>query len=434
MNKLLNKAAIIGVITSASIFSAAYGDVPSNMLPSFNNGTNVDVTSQGSKMNIKVTGGTNSVGSANWNSFNIGKDAHVNVEFTAHNQTSFNKVAQTGGLSEIYGKFTNSSSFSKGYENTGKVILLNPNGVLFGSGANVNLNSFTVSTMDGQYDTKTKSLILSKQSEASNAEITVKDGAEIYGGKNVSFASDNINIYSGSKISTNKINGANVKLITSDGVNFTYALDGAVKKISKPIKSNKPMNITVQGTIVSEDTEIINTSTNVKSSVNTTGMNKKATVAIREKDGSILLTDETAISKPETYEQEAVSSGMLISDEPVVEPPEIVEVSSGMLVADEPVIEQPEIVEVSSGMLLPDEPVIEKPEIIEVSSGMLLPDEPVAAKKEIAQAGSNISVQRQNSEKMKISEVIQGIIFSKEQKKISKPLKKEEMTEIYNHF
>ena len=379
MNKLLNRAAIIGMITSASLFPASYADISANTLPSFNNGTNVDVTSNGNNMNIKITGGTKSVGTANWNSFNIGKDAHVNVEFTAPNQTSLNRVSASGGLSQIYGKFTNSSTYSQGYESTGKVILLNPNGVLFGNGANVNLNSFTVSTLDGKYDEKNKALILKASSSDKNSGITVEKGAEIHGDKGVLFASDNINVYSGSKISTNLsnswANGGKVKLITSDGVTFSYLSNGKLRKASKPYKSDKTMHINIQGTVISNDTEIINASLNNKSTVNTEGMNKKATSMVQTSDGDIILTEDKAITKPEVYEHEIVTSGMLVSEEPKVEPVEVVEVSSGMLVPEEPVIEKPEVVEVSSGMLVPEDTQVKQPVVTDVIKGETVSEE-----------------------------------------------------------
>ena len=144
MKKLLCTTLAVGLMSSMS-FTPAFADVDANMLPGFNSGTNVDVSTTGNKMNVQINAGKGGIGTANWDYFHVGKDATVNFEFTDHNQTALNKVSATGGLSQIYGNITSSGCASCGYDTvaTSKVILINPNGVLFGDGANVNLNSFT---------------------------------------------------------------------------------------------------------------------------------------------------------------------------------------------------------------------------------------------------------------------------------------------------
>ena len=150
-----------GVFASTSLAPAFALNV--NALPKFDSDNslhhNVNVTTPENgvvDMNVQIQGGKGSVGTAYWDSFNVGANKHVNFEFTNHNQTSLNHVNQAGGLSEIYGQITNSGCDGCGYAATSKVILLNPNGVLFGNGANVNLNSFTVSKLDGTYETLKK--------------------------------------------------------------------------------------------------------------------------------------------------------------------------------------------------------------------------------------------------------------------------------------
>ena len=147
MRKLLSAAVALGVLASTSLTPIAYADVAVNALPTLNNAINANVTTSGSNMNVQINAGQGGLGTLNWDTYNVGKDASVNYEFSAHNQTALNKVSATGGLSQIYGKITSSGCHNCGYEGTGKVILLNPNGVLFGNGANVDLNSFTVSTV-----------------------------------------------------------------------------------------------------------------------------------------------------------------------------------------------------------------------------------------------------------------------------------------------
>ena len=202
MRKLLSTALILGVIGSTSVLPV-YADIAVDALPKLDSAINADVTTNGSNMNVQINAGQGGVGTINWGSFNVGKDAGVNYEFTAHNQTALNKVDAAGGLSQIYGKITSSGCSGCGYDATGKVILINPNGVLFGDGANVNLNSFTVSTMNGTFDANKNELQLDRNGATSKYGILVEDGAKIYADKGVTFASDNVSIYNGSKISTN---------------------------------------------------------------------------------------------------------------------------------------------------------------------------------------------------------------------------------------
>ena len=201
MKKLLSTTIAVGMFATIN-FSPVLAAVDVNALPSLNNATNASVTTDANNMNVQINAGQGGVGTLNWNSFNVGKDASVNYEFTAHNQTALNKVDAAGGLSQIYGNITSSGCFNCGYDATGKVILINPNGVLFGESANVNLNSFTVSTFNGVYDEATNKLQLDRNGK-SEYGIIVLDGAKIHGDKAINFASDNVAVYNGSKITTN---------------------------------------------------------------------------------------------------------------------------------------------------------------------------------------------------------------------------------------
>ena len=302
MRKLLSTTIAVGIFASVGFTSAAFADVAAGALPSLNNATNADVTTAGNNMNIQIQGGQGSVGTLNWNSYNVGSDATVNYEFSAHNQTALNKVAATGGLSQIYGKITSSGCAGCGYDATGKVILINPNGVLFGDGANVNLNSFTVSTFDGTFDKDTNQLTLDRNGQTSKYGIVVQEGAKIHGDKAVNFASDNVTVYNGSQISTNVApnynkdeNGAytdsfgKVKIVTADGVNFAYYNNGATKAVSATGGSEKMM-IHLNGDIQSGNIDVRNMSTHEDSQINLNGATLKATKAVSGNDGNIWLT------------------------------------------------------------------------------------------------------------------------------------------------
>ena len=309
MRKILSATLAAGILASLSLTPAFA--FTANSLPDFNSGSNVKVDADNNNhfLNVQVQGGNNSVGTATWNSFNVGTNSHVNFEFTGHNQTALNRVLESGGLSNIFGKITNSGCADCGYQASGKVILINPNGILFGQSANVDLNSFTATTFNGSYNNKKLndgsiegSLALSRQPGAGN--ITVMGGAKIIGDKNVSFAASNIYTYADSLIKTESPDTssndfAKIKLVTADGVNFTYYNNGAVKNVSNDISSADKMKILVNGTIESGNIDIRNRSVNSQSDINVGGDGiavLRATKASKGNDGNIWLTSENDIT------------------------------------------------------------------------------------------------------------------------------------------
>ncbi|MBT6544441.1 MAG: filamentous hemagglutinin N-terminal domain-containing protein, partial [Rhodobacteraceae bacterium] len=72
----------------------------------------------------------------NWNSFSIGAENTVTFKQPSATSTALNRVTGTQ-TSAIHGKMTAN----------GRVFLLNPNGVMFGAGAQVNVGSLVASTL-----------------------------------------------------------------------------------------------------------------------------------------------------------------------------------------------------------------------------------------------------------------------------------------------
>ena len=318
MKKLLSTTIAVGIFAATGLTPAAFADVAASALPSLNNATNADVTvGNSNNMNIQITGGQGSVGTLNWNSYNVGQDASVNYEFSAHNQTALNKVSATGGLSQIYGKITSSGCAGCGYDATGKVILINPNGVLFGDGANVNLNSFTVSTFDGTFDKETNTMNFDRKGQTSQYGILVMEGAQIHGDKAVNLVSDSVAQYAGSKITTNVAPNANgntaslgkVKIVTADGINFAYYNNGAVKGIDGVKTSADKMTIALNGDITAGNIDVRNYSNNAESQINLNGATLKAVKAVSGNDGNIWLTalNNIILDKTTNYSADAAA-------------------------------------------------------------------------------------------------------------------------------
>ena len=320
-------------------------------LPDLNGSINGSVTTDGNRMDVVVNGGSGAVGQFDWNSFNVGKDGHVNFGFTGNSQTSLNRVLASGGLSQIYGKLTNSCAGGdcSSYMGTGKVILINPNGIMFGNGATVDLNSFTATTFDLKGAKNIKDMNASELA-AYKAQLNVKadgtpadmvmnaqfvrdgvlktvdgaavtvDGANMNIDKSLAIAADNVNVYKDSLIKTNlnpNYGGgqnasnhdqsfSNVRIVTSDGVNFNYQLNGNIKSHKANSNSNPKVtnNINIDGAnIQSGSVTIENAGTKAGSDVNIKNSVVKGYKLVNNEYGDIIIKGQNDVNLENTHLQ-----------------------------------------------------------------------------------------------------------------------------------
>ncbi len=301
MKKLLSIAIVAGVFTYTGIAPVLAAPLSDNALPSLGSAIDGSVSKNGNNMNVSVNCAQNGASVYNWNTFHVGKDASVNFQFNNYHQTALNKVQATGGMSQIYGNITNSGIGAS----TGKIFLLNPNGVFFGNGASVNVNSFTASGLNGTYNASLGKLELNKGTSGGN--IYVLGGAKIIGDKAVNLVGKEVTVYKDSLISTNNSNyvmgGTNygvyggVKIVTGDGVNFSFVNNGATNEVTKSdVKATTDVSkITINGTINSQNIDIINGSTNSASMIGIKNAVLKAEKAVLGQDGSIDLVSNSQI-------------------------------------------------------------------------------------------------------------------------------------------
>ena len=295
--KLASALVLLSFLSYMPLSSTMAFALDAGALPDLNNSINGSVTTSGNKMDVVVNGGTGAVGQFDWNSFNVGSNAHVNFGFTANSQTSLNRVLASGGLSQIYGKLTNSCAGAdcSSYMGTGKVILINPNGIMFGNGSQVDLNSFTATTFDlkgaknisdmtetelqayknqlnikgvDQKGNVILSDMVSKAHFVRDGVLKTKDGAAVTLegtnfniDKSLGIAADDVVVYKDSLIKTSlepNYGGnqdpskhwqtfSNVRIVTGDGVNFTYEINGNIKnhEAVKNENSNLVNNISI---------------------------------------------------------------------------------------------------------------------------------------------------------------------------------------------
>jgi filamentous hemagglutinin family protein len=125
------------------------------------NSGNVAISTQGAAMTIQQSSGKASV---NWNSFNIGSAAAVNITQPSANSVLLNRVVGNDP-SQIFGKLSAN----------GQVVLINPNGVVFGQGGSVTASAFTASTF-GLSDNDFAKGKYNYTRNGSTAGVTVQNG------------------------------------------------------------------------------------------------------------------------------------------------------------------------------------------------------------------------------------------------------------------
>lgn len=172
-----------------------------------------------------MTANANSI--INWDSFSIA--VGEKVSFDTRNFMVLNRVVG-GQESQLLGMLSD--------QGNGKLILINPNGIVIGDNAIINVNDLTLSTLSlSNYDfqklingemVKFSEVKDGKISIGSNANLTLGEALRLYGGK-ITIA-DGVEIVSKENVDTN------IQMIASNGVvtnfkNSTLSYVGADKSI-----------------------------------------------------------------------------------------------------------------------------------------------------------------------------------------------------------
>ena len=246
----------------------------------------------------------------NWGTFNIGANASLN--FVQPNSTSavLNRVTGPNvngvkNLSQIYGNLTAN----------GQVYLINPNGILFGSSAQVNVNSLVASSLNISDDLFNKGYLSITNGDAAfsgtTGYIQVNAGAEINaatGGKVLMFAPDikNNGLIKTSDGQTLLAAGQKIYLTASDDPNLRGLLvevdnGGNVNNgFTELDENNKPIDGKVNvGQIIAERGNItlagiaVNQNGRVKA---TTSVTANGSIKLQAQDTAELIFDAQAKS------------------------------------------------------------------------------------------------------------------------------------------
>ena len=152
-------------LTCFTATTIAAGQAANTLPTGYNvNSGNVAVSTSGANMTIKQTTDKASV---NWQSFSIGSAASVNIQQNSASSVLLNRVVGNDP-SQIFGKLTAN----------GQVILINPNGIVFGKGGSVTASAFTASTF-GLSDQDFAKGKYNYTRNGSIAGVTVEDGTTI---------------------------------------------------------------------------------------------------------------------------------------------------------------------------------------------------------------------------------------------------------------
>ena len=140
-------------LTFGQLFAANL-DLPTNGVVAAGS---AEINSTATKMTINQS--TDQV-IINWNTFNIGKDAHVQFIQPSADSSALNRVLSVGA-SNIFGQLTSN----------GNVFLINPNGILFGPSSSVDVGSLIATTAnisDSNFLNKNYTFTAEKLSELVN--------------------------------------------------------------------------------------------------------------------------------------------------------------------------------------------------------------------------------------------------------------------------
>lgn len=166
--KKLQRMIALTLSLVGGLYHMAWAEPAATALPTGNTGeVNAKVTTDSAKpvMTIEQTKGQNRA-FISWDTFNIGKDATVNIKQHSGADLLVNAV-RGNSMSEIAGKLNA----------TGNVALINPNGVIFMNGAQVNVGGLGVYATG--YDAANKQFLASGGKEGS---IEIQSGATINAG------------------------------------------------------------------------------------------------------------------------------------------------------------------------------------------------------------------------------------------------------------
>jgi filamentous hemagglutinin family protein len=228
----------VGVLTaSCAMVSLAWAGPAATALPTGGQVAQgaVSVQQAGAVMSINQS---TSKAVVNWNTFDIGQNAKVNIVQPGPNAVMLNRVT-SANPSQILGQLNAN----------GQVVLVNPNGVLFGKDGSVNASSFTASTL-GISDANFMAGNLQFERNGSTASVVNQGSISTTGGY--------VALLGASVSNEGKINtqGGTAYLAAAETVKIPVSGSGRIKLELSPSRINAAVANGKGGTIVTEGGQV----------------------------------------------------------------------------------------------------------------------------------------------------------------------------------
>ena len=188
--KLTAFTAMLAFLSLSSAATFALDTTDANVLGKTDN-MSFDHTMGQNRTDININDVAGAVGQVDWKEFSVNSNEHVNFGFSGLSQTIINRVLG-GKTSNIMGRMTSScigTGNCSSFNSTSKVLFINPAGVIFGQGSQIDINSLTTSTFDMQGARNLKGL---SASELANYQNNVLNRASAM--RDVQFADQQYNI------------------------------------------------------------------------------------------------------------------------------------------------------------------------------------------------------------------------------------------------
>lgn len=216
-NALFKKHAL-AISLSFLFYPAAWAAPSSNALPVLGNiasGT-ADVTRNISQGKLTVNQQTDKL-IVNWNSFNVGANAHVVFNQPSTNSIALNRIG-SAAASQIFGQVTAN----------GKLILVNPNGLTIGSTGQISANSVIASILnisDGDFNTNNLTF------ERGTATGTVDNQGAIQSTNGTALLAPTIKNSGSLSASNGNVNLANGNRLTSNGITISLSQASSIPSL-----------------------------------------------------------------------------------------------------------------------------------------------------------------------------------------------------------
>ena len=247
-----------------------------------------DITQNNNTMNINQSSGNAII---SWNTFNIGSNATVNFNQPSSTSNTLNRV-RTNDATRIYGNLNAN----------GNIFFINPNGVLFGNGARVNVEGLVATTMNlANNDFNQQNYNFNSLTNSTSSVIN-------YGKINSNYvALISTNVKNKGDINTK----SDLALVSGDNAKLAISSDGKLSiKITESTLQNLIEN---EGSLKSENGQVLIKSSAAKSLVEATIKSSSQKKKLISKNGVIKLVSNTGTIEGKSIKIDAGKNGRVIN-------------------------------------------------------------------------------------------------------------------------